>query len=451
MNVFIDQDMPPYIGGYGDEETALGGSIQVGIAGNHETHGSAESPLASTMRQAAPFEIDGNPDGSDKDLIDGVNSVQPSISCRPAKWLVRRDTDFVPFELGFNSGISTLIYSSQVSTVGDLLLYYDVSVPPNCTGVKIRLLQTGAIAGWKNGVFQYGEPLAKNLTILVKKTGYPTTTDFDFRTDNNQVNITGAAGSDGGAGYLASVLNNGFTYAIQNNNEPGTSIAFDVYVELDFGTPKRVYFPPIGECFSYCLDGTPGKKPLLQSPDLASKPIPQSGYCIFKLRATRLPVANGSGISITPESGAALTITVGQNLNELLQTSHVTFAPLKNPDGSNMTITIPANARDSGDVAAFIPVLAGNELVYQCSEQVIFEAWANWQPIFFNTQYGTGQYPYDPEYGFNAPNPSVFTTALSFFNRFNVTKAGYPIGATAVQFPLFRELYDDLMVLLGQV
>lgn len=560
LNVYIDQDMPPYIGRTRNENNFIGALIDVGVAGNGETRGSAESPLASTMRQAAPFEIAGNPDGSDKDLIDGVQSVQPGISCRPAKWLVRRDTDFVPFELGFNTGLSGYVAYSEVAYAKDSpLVYHNISVPPNATRVKIRLLKPGAIAGWKNGKFQYGEPLDSNLTIFVKQNGYPSPTDFDFKTENNQVNITGEPGSDGGQGYLALIANSGFDYAIQNTGQ--TDVAFDVYVEIDYGVPTRVYFPPIGECFSYCLDGTPGifKKiyPLMIDDRLGSKPIPQSGYCIFKLRATRLPIDNGSGIAITPASGAALTITIGQNLNAVHQTDAVTFAPLKDATGlANLTITIPANARDSGDVAVFIPVLAGNELVFSdfqlppqalyvvgkpkgllvpgnidlnhrpivvnsdgsistirsisieeggnevliptvspqgtilsnpaaidlylstgqhlgkfgnvedaesyavvahnyeaqiYAHVVILEAWANWQPIFFNRMFGTGQFPYDPQYLVNTPMPTFFRYCLSFANLFNIGHAGYAQEVSAVQFPLFRSLYDDLMTLLGLI
>jgi hypothetical protein len=403
------------------------------------------------MRQTSPISRDdytGNPIL----LNNNIKSVSPGITCRPAKWLVRRDTDFVPFELGFNAFIENTTYANQTVPAG-ALTYYNVAVPSNATSIKIRLMKPGTVPGWKAGVFQYGDALPEQLAILVKQYDYPSATSFDFKTINNAVSIP----TDGGAGYLANILNGGFEFAVQNNTD--SAVDFDCYVELDWGTPTRVYFPPIGECFSYDLDGTPGVYFQYMGNsygDLASKPIPQMGYCLFKVRATRLPTDNGKGVAVTPATGPALTMKVGQNM---LVNGVMTFTPFKAADGvSNLTVTIPANAGTSDDVKVFIPVLGGNEVVYQCSQQVIFDAWANFQPIFFNQQFGKGQFPYDPDYNFEVPTPTVYQYCLNFINDFNVGIAGWPlkysnngsqnITGSVVQFPLFRELYDDLVSLL---
>ena len=458
MNVFLDQDFPPYIGEtIGPFRNLLGQNIDIATAGNGKSGrypvGQTGNPYATTMRQTAPISFDVETNSIPVYLNDKVQSMSPGITCRPAKWLVRRDTDFVPYELGFNT-IQHTTYSNQIANAAGDLIYYSVSVPPNATSVKIRLVKSGTVPGWRAGVFQYGAALAENLNILVKKSTYPTSTsDCDFYTANNAVTID----PDGGGSYLATILNNGFAFAIQTVN--GHAVLFDVYVQIEttFTTPDRVYLPPVDECFSYVMDGTPGAFAEYQAflyGGTTAKPIPQSGYCIFKVRATRLPV--GSPIAITPSSGALLTITIGQNI---LAAGVLTFTPFKNPDASNLTITIPANARDSGDVKVFIPVLAGNEIVYQCSAQIIFEAWVNWQPVWFNKMYGMGQFPFDTTYAFNAPTPTVFQYALSFVNDFDVTNVGWPqvypesgVHGSVVQFPLFRELYDDtvaLLVLLG--
>ena len=448
-NVFIDQDMPPYVGKVvGVSNNFAGAAVSVAVAGNGQSGGSAGNPLATTMRQTAPisFDLSNNP----VYLNGKIQSVSPGITARPAKWLVRRDTDFVPFELGFNSGLGYTVYSGQIAPASGDLVYYNVSVPPNATKVLIRLVQPGTVPGWKAGVFQYGDALSENLTIIVKESDYPTSTVYDFTTTNNAVTID----PDGGGSYLETVLNNEFDFAVVATN--GNDVAYDCYVEIDTATPQRVYFPPVGECFSDVINGTPGVFPDYTAylwGNFGPKPIPQSGYCIFKVRATRLPTDNGYGIAVTPGSGAALTVTVGQNV---LAGGVLTFTPFKLDDGvTNLTVTIPADGRDSGDVKVFIPVLSGNELVYQCSAQVIFEAWANWQPIFFNNIYGNGQFPIDTQYYVNSPVPTVFQYALNFANDFNITRMGWPQkyaqgGAygSEVQFPLFRELYDDLVALL---
>lgn len=458
-NVFIDQDMPPYVGALHECSTYKSVSSDAGvvaIAGNGQCLGSTESPLASTMRQLAP-----------PSLTNGVNPVLPGITTRPAKWLVRRDTDFVPFDFGFNNKDFPAYYSNQTVAAGVLLNGFTVDTGPagaSLTAVKIRLVQAGTgVPGWKNiagtGTFQYGEPLGTNLTILVRKAGEPTLSLYDFETTNNAVTIP----TDGGGGYLATITNGGFLFAVYNPT--GAAVAFDCYVELDVGTPTRLYFPPpgTGECFSYCLDGTPGKNPQLMvgmefyTDEVVSKPVPQMGYSIFCLRATLLPVLNASGISAVPMSGPALTITIGQNIFNA-GANTLTFTPLKLADGTtNLTVTIPATARDSDDVPVFIPVLGGNELVWQCDSQVMLEAWANWQPIFFNTMFGTGQAPFDTSYPINQPLPTAFQYALAFLNQTDVSRFGwtYPRGTyyndasapipAAVVYPLFRQLYDDLV------
>jgi len=213
------------------------------------------------------------------------------------------------------------------------------------------------------------------------------------------VNIDGTRQSDGGRTYLAQIKATqtfvGFNFAIENPT--ADDVQFDLIVEFDYAqNPKRQFFPSCYECSGLSLDGTPAGGYVYYEDYSAFKPpppVPQSGYCIFKVRATRLPVQDPvTGISKTPATGLLpeVKLTLGQN--RLGLDGKLTFAPfignLQSPgagdtdtlvsfllgasdgggaggSGTPYTLTIPANARDSGDVDVFIPVLGGNELVYQ--------------------------------------------------------------------------------------
>lgn len=470
INVYIDQDMPTFIGAVISVKGIGSQNINIAIAGNQQMDGSSDAPWASSMRQAAPVQI-GAPDVTS---INGVDDTKPGITTRPAKWLVRRDTDFVPYDLGFNQteidGATHYTYRIlKASVTPGQMQTFQVSIPPNVTGVKIRLMQSGTLPGWKSGTFSYGTALATPVDIYVKKTGIPTLSSFDFKKSDGTVTI----GPDGGAGYMASIAGNGFTFGVAVNGSTGAS--FDIYVEQDIGTPARIYTPQAGESYSYCLDGTPGiyfSFDAYQFGDSGSsnwtrvKPIPQSGYCLFKVRATRLPVANSRGISITPATGSALTVKIGQQIDNGDGT--MTFTPFQS-GGGDLTVTIGATASTSEDVAVFVPVLAGNEVAYQCSAQVILEVWANWQPIWFNEMYSQGQWETDLAAGYSSrlgsrgfPVTTAFQWALAFANNYRVDFSGWtppyfnpdPFNiyngarGSAVVFPLFGALYDDTVALL---
>ena len=544
VNVFLDQDMPPYIGQLVGVNWLQGYATRFtdGMVAVDPQQLGLPNPLASTVRQA-------NPDNLAENAPPGIKMVTPGLaSARPTKWLVRRDTDLEPWNLGVNFNLNM----AWGTTSGEQT---DVAVGDGATLVLVRLVKRGSMPGWQAGVFQYGEPVVDDLgdpltfQMCVNTAGNPTPDNCDFTTDTNEVNITGAAGSDGGAGYLATLLNGGCAVAVVNNvvqaqsaavaaagsgytplatvaltggtlapgGQPATfklavdahgaitaavlaargnyTVAptspcgfsggggsggqltvvmgaapfdgFDIYTEVQYGTPQRVYFPLAAESFRYCLDGKPGVMVQCQgnfatSSFLSSKPIPGSGYCIYALRATRLPVLT-NGYSIVPMAGPELPVTVGQW--QFNSDNTTTFVPLKNPDGSTLVLTIPANARDSGDVAVFLPVLGGNELVYQGSAAVQLEAWVNWQPIWFNRMFGRGPFPYDARYagsGLFGPAPTVFQHAGAFVNAFDVRLPGWNLPAPApagytqttpavAVFPLARTLYTDLMALLNLI
>ncbi|MDE2101563.1 MAG: hypothetical protein KGL39_30235, partial [Patescibacteria group bacterium] len=494
-NVFIDQDIPPYVGAIVEGPFNYTGSrSKIAVTGFGETDGSTANPLASAMRQAAPL--------NDSE----INAVLPSLQPQPAQWLVRRDTDAVPFDLGFNTGYAFTIEPDQ-SAGGN----YSINVPPNATSIIIRLMQRGTVPGWYNGQFQYGKPLAAAMEIYVRKGNPATPTIHDFVTLNGEVTIP----NDGGIGYLDNVLNQVVWLLIEDPLDTG--LGFDLLIQFNLGIPKRQYFPcddkgnAVAECFSYIpifdVNYHNISPPLILnsedfslSPDNSNfgsfKPVPRSGYCIFKVRATRLPTDPGTGILAVPASGDKIIVTLGQNVLKTgtpspftpppgfggpvgfglgmggganmgmggqVGVSSLEFVPFVNPDTSNLTITIPAADNTTGDVAVFIPCIDGNEMVWQAPEAVKVEVWANWQPIFFNNIYAQGQFPFDLAFGTpvsNQDRPLIYQYGFSFVNFFDPRAAGWTLdefnafaGAIppVVQFPVGIEQYNDLYAALGLI
>jgi hypothetical protein len=441
QNVFCDQDMPPFVGTEGIYWTSLGtvATSDSGMIG-------INVPVASSMRESAPAQRDYT-NSQITSRIKNFGLLQSSMAARPTPYLVLRDTDFVPFDYGFNIGESNKISQNEIASADGSLNYHNLHVGADVTAVRIRAVKAGTgQKGWKNGVLQYGDALATPLNIYVAQTYFPTTSAYDFGKTDSTVTIE----PDGGAGYLATILNNGFTFGIGNTS--GTDEAYDLVVETDtVAAPNRQYFPACNECFSYVINGTPRIQGFTTSV-FRNKPIPQNGYCIFKLRATRLPELNGAGISVTPTSGDELVVTIGQN--KLQPDNTLVFTPMLQDDGvTPFTVIIPADGRDSGDVAVFWPVLGGNEIVYQCDEQVMVEAWVNWQPIFFNSVFALGPDPYNIGGGLQVtPDALAFQYALGFINYFDIALANYPAPVypkqTFVQLPISVEIYNDLWELL---
>lgn len=479
INFYLDQDMPPYVGA--KLPNALNTGRTVAIAKNNfDLYNESLVPtitLASTMREPEKFETGIGP----------TNIINQSLQTRPAPYQILKATDLVPFDYGFNSGYDFVATPRQIVGASGGLAYHGVSVPDNVTSVRIRLVAVNTgVKNWKNGVLQYGELLGVNLKIFVSSFGYPDPNNpatYDFFTTSNEVNIP----SDGGAGYLAGILNSGIAITIQNNT--GADVLFDFISEVVFSWAKpRQYFPDCLECFSYSIDGAPA----IQHPDPNDpanndnnyKPVPQNGHCLYKLRATRLPVDNGHGIAITPSSGDEIVAYLGTN--KLQPDNTLLFIALGASDPGGLgagdtgfgsgddgmgaggppefvypfKITIPASARDSGDVAVFWPVLGGTELVYKCVGDIILEAWANWQPIFFNNVFGIGYDPVNITQHGAAPAATAFQYAMNFANYYDKSLSNYPpdyfsVGFSpgylplSVQYPLSIELYNDLMALLN--
>lgn len=503
MNVFLDQDLPPFVGQYTDLYRVSPGyydfRVAVGANWNSSTYGYTENPpdgypsgvglpYASSMRQFAQMQF-----GTHDTYVLGYlvssepnyNVINEALQPQPTPYLCRRDTDTVPFSLGFNENDVVVKTTTTIPATYAEAYQGGLSVPSGTTGIKIRVVASGTgLKGWRAGQLSYGDP-APDLEIYVSKTGYPDRNDigsYDFSVAaGNEVNIP----NDGGSGYLAGVLNGSLNFAVYNPS--GAPVTVDVLIEKDFGTVVRQFFPVCRESFSYCVDGRPGILNLTFTgsinmaglPGTQNKPVPQSGYCIYKIRASRVPAANAAGIYITPASGPPISVTIGQNV--LQSDGSLAFTPFSSPGigagntnagggntnvgaggfGQDFTIVIPASAGTSGDIDVFWPVLAGNEVVWSSEQDVIFEAWVNWQPLFYNQIYGVGPMdnldtPATPGW---YPQPTAFMNCLSFTNLFEVQNSGYlPLtnpyeptspARTKVQFPPCIELYNDLINLLN--
>ena len=449
MNCYVGQDMPPYVGATAQSSRS---GVTVAVAGNLVGGGNlldangnviGYAPIADSARELSPAQSNGL--GDYVSTLKNVEAVAPGITDRPTLYLSLRDTDFVNFDYGFNSGNSYSLYGALTLQGNGGFSSYPVYVPNGAVLVQLRIVKSGTAAdGWENGQFQNGTPLTENLTIYFSQSGTPNPTDpstYDFFTNNNAVTIP----TDGGAGYISEIQNVVCWITIANPNTD--SLSFDMVADIYLTeNPVRQYFPAVNECYSYCFSGD-GRNSAPSAYD--NKPIPQSGYSIFKIRATRLPQDNGHGIDQTPSSGSALTITVGQNI--LQPDGSLVFTPFLQSDGvTPFTVLIPSNARDSGDVEVFWPVLSGNEIVWQCPTQIIFESWVNFQPIFWNTAYAL------PWINFSNPYSVMnLEYCLNFQNYFNVADANYPVPyentSSSVQFPLSAEIYNDLQSALNLI
>jgi len=367
-NVFLDQDIPTYIGK--DYPEFMGYTEGNKVTASVSKSFNGTGPRATSMRQQSPIEAENK-----------VNPMSPGLTARPAKWPAFRDTD------SFTPTVPFFQYSRTA-------LYWD---------------------------------------------------------ETHEYGLNDYARADFGRIYRGRhALNTG-------NPLPARAQDDNTY----WWALVPVDAMGVAECFSYVLNGSPGVKSFTstlsgdQSNMWHVKPIPKSGYCIFSVRATRMAESIGNGINITPTSGNEIVVKIGQKISGV-------FTPFKSDDGiEDLTITIPATGRDTGDVKVFIPVLDGNELIWQSDSLVVFEACVNWQPIFFNVAYSRGQFPIDPQYGFNTAEPEIFQHALSFENHFDVTSAGWAFPRNrldefgsgtqppaVVVYPVFRELYDDLVALL---
>ena len=115
------------------------------------------------------------------------------MTARPAPYLVRRDTDFVPYDFGFTvNGLYTVGYPQNPNfypgatlnaliSAGGVLLYGRSGVGGTATGLKMIIVQAGTLGvGWRSGVYGYGTPVT-GLNLYVRLSDYPDPTHYDIK------------------------------------------------------------------------------------------------------------------------------------------------------------------------------------------------------------------------------------------------------------------------------
>lgn len=457
VNVFIDSDLPPTVNETGFSIPLFDATGLVVDVAQAASSG-PPNPQASSMMMAVPLQPPAGPAAGPPWGV-GFTGISPS----PAAWLVRKDTDFTPYDLGWETQQGQMVNQFPTGPLppGTTSVGFNFFVPPNATAVIVRALAAIDV-GWPGAgqarAFQYGTPMAQPVTI-----NFNPGTPGGFAKNNSQVTIP----NDGGPGYLATILGQNVTISV-TNPIANAAQAVQLYVEVQTqANPVRQYFPSAWEVFSFNLNddvGFSGGDPNINIANLPKK-IPQNGHCIYKLTATRAPAAvpAAPGYPQPENAGAAVTLAIGQNQLQAFNT--LLFVPLMMPDNvTPLTITIPANEY-SAELNVFLPVLGGNELVFQvqppagggAATPVALIAHANWQPLFFQTYFALGLQVWALVIGGTERGSSLaFQYALNFFNLYDRTLAGYPPSqffqnGTICQFPVPAALYNDLFALLNLI
>ena len=466
LNVFLDADVPPFVNQVLQDAANpyhASGEGSVAISESIFTTPGVSSPiLASSARQQCAEQT-----GQIPTIIGGVivletpvySIINQSTQAKATCWPVIRDTDFVPFDYGLNPFNQGNEFANQFAAKSGALTVIGVASFTDTTGITIRLVSAGSFRnGWLNGQRTFGTPIATPVTIYLKAGSAPSTTVYDLMVVGTTAVIPKS--------LLPLFINTSVNVGIQNNNTLA-DLNFDIQIEIVNAPVVKSFFPPSGtwECFSHSLNGAPWYSTGFGYPNTgadtgssdSSKPIPQNGHCIFKLRATRLPLKNSHGISVTPVNGQQIFITIGQN--KLQWDGSLKFIPFYRADNvTPFTITIQANQRDSGDIDVFWPVMAGNELVYQCATQVIIEPFVCWQPMFsfpYYSQFASYMHYQMPVFYLYTQQPLAWQYCLSFRNNYQSAQSGYPANGTGglsgvhvdthTQFPMSVEIYNDLI------
>lgn len=295
--------------------------------------------------------------------------ITPVISARAALWPVLAPDQFIPDAWGspplpfFGSPawqangtlkIDRKNYTNQVNpylTDSDLFHYF---VDVGSTASDIRVL--------------IDDP---NCIVYAKAGGWPTPADYDMK-------------APGGNWAIASQIVPGFEkgvfwyFSIQNTTGQQLPVSIKIAVLYGGAEPYSSFFGmtlnssgeyvPQIEGFSYHFDNVD---------DFNLRPIPQYGYCIYSVTVRRRPVPNEVGIATAPSIGTTdLPVHLGVQRSAGYGDSG-TFENLQ-------LITIPAG-QASVTVPLFWPVLKGNFLVVQESEDVVVRASVNFQPMLHSS------------------------------------------------------------------
>tara|TARA_R110000868_G_scaffold221_2_gene2113 strand:+ start:1225 stop:4584 length:3360 start_codon:yes stop_codon:yes gene_type:complete len=432
--------------------------------------GYAYPPVFTNLRQYNPIEeilrIDGQgyyyiqPTVGNVDLFENekpVHTVYPAITLRPSKWITLKDSTKILYNNYYQywpiNSLEKLQDPRQSNSVS--VNFFDCIEPISLgTPVKIILsVSSDYFWGWKkNGLtalFEYGA----NLPITTIKIAWATVTTishsgfnfldpnaYDGQSDSHFVEIYDSA-------IISDFLTHGYLFvSVFNMDTENASPAFYISEKLIYSDS-----PMVKE------NTTSGFMMGAAYLDMASDTIPftpengttpPAGYTIYKLKASRQP-ENGK-IAITPQSGNPLTVYIGQwknnGTNKLIEPSDaLTFTNFLQPDGTTLvTLTIPANKSSSDEVDVFISSFYGSEIIYQCDEPVVVEAFADFQPVFFNKTFNS------QNGNFLAYLPTIINQCLRMIDYASSYAKDYSLNYKGqIQYPLDYNIYKDLVSILS--
>ena len=230
---------------------------------------------------------------------------------------------------------------------------------------------------------------------------------------------------------------------------------------------------PLTKPQDYIFSGAPCHAPLWGTAN--SKPIPQNGYCITKVKASLTPIKNAYNIYVQVPATTDAVIELGQWTIDTSQNpvspppdgmggdggmgnsnsngmggqyggNNLIFVPLLDDSNQPITITIPAG-QIHAEKEVFIPVTGASELIWRFSGSLVsgeakeldvtVVSNANFQPIWFNAAYNLGSC-----YTLFSP----YAISLYNFQLSNIPPNNWYYN---VNFPWSAELYNDLETCLN--
>lgn len=393
-----------------------------------------------------------------------INRTTPGIGCQPSQVPTMRDTDPMQWHQYLDP------YRSKGTQAPS-------HVPANGTLNDSVFIQNGT-RNWKLTF----APASATLTVYVdgQNRGFPTPGDastYDVATTTGVVQKSDfdALGIDVSGVLLNIVFKNTAAAAVDvtltSQNEffdlHGNYQATPVFFPANgFERDREKYVNGVYECFSTNIHlNDPSFSPF---PTLAGTGfpnlIPQRGYAVVSVLARRLPVKVSAGDALhrplhLPKTDPADLQELAVAVGTFKGTMHTLFEAIdKGVFTAMTTITIPEGELEAS-VDVFWPILAGAPIVYQATEDVLLEAVAAFQPVFYCPQYSgllTGDID---SFGRLLTNPAVLQTALCYQNFYDADVYGVPHpvywptffgsqSTTFAQFPMAACVLKDLKALL---
>lgn len=383
-----------------------------------------------------------------------VQTVEPGLSAKAARWPVMRDTDTYRWYPGIdpyrqsNPHTVTLANGAQDNAAIEIIAQmrnFQYSASPV---LPIYVSNTGT-----------PNPLDASTYQLVKAGGTVTLANLiaQYGAAGALTNLHFAVYNNSGVSKMVTILEQAELYG--NTNADRKYWRFQQYpllipsigVELDpvnqAQGPGESFSNDIHTAFLFAIGPLPQHQ----------QTIPQRGYVITDVLVRRWskPTIAASARSpskyLPPTLDAdlqELTVSIGFNVGAV----HTTFEAI-NPGTFTVltTVTIPHGALEAR-VSLFLPVLHGMPLTYQATQTVRVEAVANFQPIFFNKQYSGALL--DHEYVVDAvtvlvPELDFAAADTTYFFRYPNYFEGGGLINSYVQFPLDAKPVNDFAALLA--